>query len=183
MIYPIIRPSGIDRSASPIDFVKFWREFYFDSDQPYDDNIGKELTKKRVITLFRWKNGRVLSGKKEETIKNYINSTLSVPDDNANKDTLNYYLSRFSTVVWPVFWLHCNNPSEFPIIDQNAYRSMVYCTTDRICEPPARLQYINDYIHKYIPFFYHFKGVKARDVDKALWAFGNWLKKQNRIKR
>jgi hypothetical protein len=47
------------------------------------------------------------------------------------------------------------------------------------CEeiPSTNQRKVNAYRLEYLPFHARFKSVDSRSVDKALWAFGRYLKK------
>ena len=80
--------------------------------------------------------------------------------------------------IWNIFFLHCLDPEEWPIYDQHTYRAMMYIKTGKIPkdEKNDREKYKN-YRKRYIPFFKSkFKGCDRRDVDKALFAVGKFLK-------
>jgi len=71
----------IPKDTNQIEFVNFWsRQYNYPNEHIYNDNISKELTEKRILQLFRWKNGTKLSALKETSVrKNYVNSTTVFP--------------------------------------------------------------------------------------------------------
>ena len=90
--------------------MKFWAGLYqYQQERLYADNIGRPLTRERVIELFVWKNGGRLSAPKMRSVeKNYIkriDESQHLPDQTSAAD----FLVRFASggVIWRIFWLHC----------------------------------------------------------------------------
>jgi hypothetical protein len=79
--------------------------------------------------------------------------------------------------IWNIFFLHCLAPGTWPIFDQHTYRAMHYMQTGHIKEIgyTNKLKY-EAYESKYIPFVASLKGPTPRTVDRALFAFGRFLK-------
>jgi hypothetical protein len=184
-MYPIIDFSG--PGVSKQKFVKFWNKHYSWNRPGYDENIGKELTEKRALELFNWKYR--FSSNKIPFIKSIIEAPTPLPNNASDIDGLTRYFSKFPTsTVYPVFWLHCNSPEVFPIVDQHAYRSMRFIKSGKIFDKffnyeKAQRNYQQSYIHDYIPFINEFDGIHKRKVDKALMAFGQFLKKYLLVKK
>ena len=116
-------------AASPEAFLEFWAQRYSDpQEEIYKKNIGEKKTQKVIDELFLWKNGGKLAKKKRESVRrNYgpfdgvkksKKELLADPDlkPNMSKDS----------AIWRIFWLHCQNPVEFPIYDQHVHRAMMY---------------------------------------------------------
>ena len=78
MRLPVIRKEFV----SPSDFVGFWsRQYSYENEHRYNENIGKELTEERIWCLFLWKNGRPLSNKKLASVKeHYLDSGITIPE-------------------------------------------------------------------------------------------------------
>jgi hypothetical protein len=163
-------------------FVKFWSRQYkwIVEAAIYDDNIGLELTEGRIWDLFRWKNGGSLSKLKEKTVRqNFVKRKAELKGP-PKKQKIEDLLDRFSEggAIWRIFWLHCWQPKRFPISDQHVHRAMTFIKTGACEEIPSTNQRkVNAYCQEYLPFHAKFKSVDCRSVDKALWAFGRYLKK------
>ncbi len=166
------------RSVSKSEFLRFWSAVYrYNDEQAYDDNIGKELTSDRIQALFHWKNGMSLSGDKLSSIeKNFIQ----------RREELKKFRKGFSAAAfldhfdkggptWRIFWLHCFSPGRFPIFDQHVNRAMTYLQTGK-AEEISGAKRVKQYVAKYLPFYVGFADHDRRRVDKALWAFGKFLK-------
>ena len=183
MLFPIITPNSSWHPASKEDFVSFWKVFYIYPDKEYFSNIGKELTENRVFVLFEWKNGGKISERKIASIReNYLDAQLQLPSDPTQRVELEEYWGRFSSTIWPIFWLHVNSPTAFPIFDQHVFRSMRYIQKQEICEPPySSKKYSQIYIDEYVPFVKSFGDISRKDIDMALMAFGQFLKKKHAV--
>jgi hypothetical protein len=170
------------RDASPAAFTAFWSKFYSDakySDAIYTEAIKRPLSPDGIRQLFEWKNGGKLSRLKERSVdKNYIRH-LSDLDTLTPEFAPDAFLAHFRTggAIWRIFWLHCCRPDRFPIYDQHVHRAMTF-----IGRNPEELDDKSDpekvrlYLEQYLPFHGQFAGLDQRDVDRALWAFGKFLK-------
>ncbi len=164
-------------------FIKFWsKQYEYEIEYLYDDNIGKKLTAKRIFDLFIWKNGGKLSEKKHESVrKNYINSNDKLPKV-LDHNFLRAYLNKPGGAIWRIFWLHCQRPSEYPIYDQHVHRAMATMKGwDKIEIPPSNKDKVEQYIRHYLSFWNHFSKYDQRKVDRALWAYGEFLKNRHKI--
>lgn len=160
------------------DFINFWsKQYSYENEHLYDDNIGKELTEERIWALFRWKNGTPLSEKKAATVRhNFINEKTEIPP---KRDSffLSTYLSKPGGAIWRIFWLHCNYPQTYPIYDQHVHRAMAKLQEWREIEiPNYNKDKVEMYIKQYLPFWDEFSEFSPKKTDEALWAFGKFLK-------
>jgi hypothetical protein len=172
--------------ATPAEFVTFWSLLYEDPREKtyYEDNIGRELTPERILKLFEWKNGGNLSGLKEASVRrNFVSRSGELgqlrPDQNES-DFLAFFPE--GGAIWRIFWLHCWQPVRFPIYDQHVHRAMAFIETGNPENIPAKdPDKIKSYVSRYLPFYRTFDGIGkgSRSVDKALWAFGKFLKNAN----
>jgi len=121
MELPVFKQALVGKS----DFIEFWsRQYSYENESLYEDNIGKELTAKRIWDLFLWKNGRPLSDKKAASVKqNFIDDKTDIPSERDDL-FLSAYLSKPGGAIWRIFWLHCNRPQTYPIYDQHVHRAM-----------------------------------------------------------
>ncbi|MEO6437464.1 MAG: hypothetical protein ABIP55_17100 [Tepidisphaeraceae bacterium] len=168
------------RPADMASFVRFWSALY-DSGRyaEYEEKLTKPLSKEGLESLFKWKNGGKLSEAKRESVRvNYLErldelNALAPETDAAG------FLRRFGGgAIWRIFLLHCWNPSRYPIYDQHVHRAMTYLESGTASEISSnRETVIHDYLQRYLPFHATFLGAKPRDLDRALWAFGKFLKR------
>ena len=166
------------KNVSERDFVNFWASTYIDPrDNLYSKNIGKKLTPKRVLELFEWKNGGTIAKHKIESInKNYIYNTPVPPTLGAREEQIKFIL-RPGGVIWRIFWLHCHNPSFYPIFDQHVYRAMKYILNGKAEEiPKSNRKKAASYIDEYLPFHARFSYANKKRLDEALWSYGKFLK-------
>lgn len=153
-------------------FLKHWAEKYnYPSDEKYIQNIGKPLTERSRQELFEWKNGNNISKAKMSSIlKNY---PLVFTGDQRNR-----YLNHRESggAIWNIFYLHCLEPEKWPIFDQHTFRAMRFIQTGQIVEIGAtNKQKYATYENEYVPFLRVFEDECPRKVDKALFAFGQFL--------
>ncbi len=176
--------------ATLTEFVEFWRRVYGDDDTErlYSDNIRRELTEQRILELFKWKNGGRLAQHKEASVRhNFVEHRRELEQLQPDQDIENL-LAHFPNggVIFRIFWLHCWCPDHFPIYDQHVHRAMTFILTGELREiPPDDAAKIASYKDEYVRFHHSFDGIDIRSVDpaldrtvdKALWAFGKFLKK------
>ena len=164
------------------DFVNFWRKQYFyDLEYLYDENIEKlPLDENAVWALFKWKNGteEIAQKKKQSIIRVYLPQLKKLPTLKSLQDGKNYLVCLHGGAIWDIFWLHCSNPRLFPIFDQHTYRSMAKISGMTLGEiPSTRSEKIRSYFEEYIPFTKQFRNASLRDLDRALFAYGRFLKR------
>jgi len=163
-------------SQSLSDFIDHWSAKYVEKNEEiYTGNVGKKLTKNSRKELFEWKNGSVIAMKKWKSIlKNY---PLSFSDDVVEQEERYLDHNKGGGAIWNIFYLHCINPEIWPIYDQHAHRAMIYMKTGKITEiGGTNRQKIISYKGQYVPFFKTLSQKDHRKLDKALFAFGKFLK-------
>jgi len=164
------------------DFIDFWKkEYSYFNEDLYNDNIGQKLNKERILSLYKWKNGHSkISQRKLQSIERVYLERLEDSTKVTNMKEGEEYLNKLDGgAIWDIFWLHCLNPKLFPIFDQHTYRSMKKIIDGKPSEiPNNRLKKIDIYFKNYIPFFKSLSSSSStRDVDKALFAYGRFLKR------
>lgn len=169
--------------ATQQQFVEFWSLRYQDKQEHlYLSNIGQELTEKRILKLYQWKNGTPLSAGKLASVEdNFVKRRIELaklpPDISAND-----FLAHFKNggVIWRIFWLHCWQPTRFPIFDQHVHRATTFISNGVPEEiPKYDPRKIVAYVDRYLPFHAQFATIDRRAVDKALWAFGKFINEVN----
>lgn len=56
--------------ATQADFLDYWASKYdYPDERAYTANIGKPLSEKSLLALFKWKNGRSISKRKTASIR------------------------------------------------------------------------------------------------------------------
>ncbi|KAF0154909.1 MAG: hypothetical protein FD159_2388 [Syntrophaceae bacterium] len=167
--------------ANPQQFVDFWKLRYKDpKENLYRDNIGQALNEKRILELYQWKNGTPLSAGKSKSVHYNFVERRDELEQLQPTATANDFLARFSNggAIWRIFWLHCWQHDRFPIYDQHVHRAMAFIENG-VCEENSQYddrRKIKAYIDRYLPFHAKFAAFKGRTVDKALWAFGKFIK-------
>jgi hypothetical protein len=170
---PILRSHHV----TPKDFVQFWERLYSGYDENfYRDNIDKPLTEERINAWFEWKNATPLSANKSETIRRYLSPQERIGHD-ADAGTLAAFLNRPGGAIWRIFWLHLQHPRHFPIYDQHVHRAMGFMLGwANLTIPAHNPAMVRSYLASYCPFFKRFDDSDHRQVDRALWSFGRFLK-------
>lgn len=160
-------------SGNLADFIAHWSSKYrYSDEEKYDRNIGQPLTESARLDLFEWKNGSVISARKLESIdKNY-----PVTFNGHHEER---YLNHKESggAIWNIFYLHCLDQNKWPIFDQHTYRAMKFMKTGEIVEiGTTNKQKYASYVNEYIPFLKGLGCSDHRETDKALFAFGQFLK-------
>ncbi|MGA2301494.1 MAG: hypothetical protein ABSG77_12490 [Candidatus Acidiferrum sp.] len=170
-------------NADPKAFIDFWAARYTGYDEKfYEANVGQELTETRILEWFTWKNGTPLSEPKRKSVLRNFVARRGELDQVPRDETASDLLTRFGEggAIWRIFWLHCWQPARFPIYDQHVHRAMRFIHAGVLEEIPGKdPQKIRVYLDSYMAFHAGFDGIGSRLVDKALWAFGRFLKENN----
>jgi len=98
---------------------------------------------------------------------------------NTPEDANNFFTNELKDkgMIWKIFTLHIMYPERYPIFDQNVYRAMHYLQTGTIKEIPSKnSDKQTSYITEYLPFYNAHGYYPDRKLDKALFAFGQFLK-------
>lgn len=174
-------PQFVEATIS--EFINFWKkEYSYFNENLYDENIGKTLDEAKILSLYKWKNGNTeISQKKLQSIERIYFAELNKPNNiNCSEDGRKYLEQLKGRGIWNIFWLHCLKPDLYPIFDQHTYRSMTQIKNGSFLEiPNNRSKKIKIYFDEYIPFIREFDSLSLspRDIDKALFAYGRFLKK------
>lgn len=172
----------VPADATPTEFVAFWgRQYDYPGDEVYELNLRRRaLDEEGIHALFKWKNGgRRLSKRKWESVeRNYVARIAEarelLPDIEPES-----FLERFSEggAIWRIFWLHCWKPDQFPIYDQHVHRAMTKIEAGTASEiPHSDKRKVEAYLTRYLHFYDRFSKLPAREVDRALWVYGRFLK-------
>ena len=159
------------------EFVRFWAPLYSGYDEHfYHDNIGQPLTEERIARWFDWKNSTRLSAKKTKAIRRYLSPEEHI-DHTASPQALEEFLNRPGGAIWRIFWLHLQHHEHFPIYDQHVHRAMAFLLNwpkQEISDSnPVK---VRTYLEHYRTFFTRFDACNPRQVDRALWSFGRFLR-------
>ncbi|MDE0097171.1 MAG: hypothetical protein OXS40_12510 [Gammaproteobacteria bacterium] len=179
-------------------FVDHWSGKYeYKNGEKYDQNIRnirtcEDLTQATdsIRELFKWKNGGPLSANKKISVckkltwltKEQCNDRISICNNAESK----YLDPKQSGPIWNIFFLHCLDPDNWPIYDQHTQRAMVYLKTGDIADDVKSHRRVYEiYRYEYKPFILsEFRPLfcDLREVDKALFAFGKFLKTAGRYR-
>lgn len=167
------------RTESESAFVDFWSSVY--SYPSLDDQHPlRPLTADMVRSLFKWKNGSVLSAAKQASVERNFVARL----DEINRMTIDTpaseFLARFASggAIWRIFMLHCWQPTRFPIYDQHVHRAMCHILGQEVQELTSFRDdgKVGNYVSRYMPFFARFADPDRSRIDRALWQFGKTMK-------
>jgi len=167
------------REVDNAEFVDFWSKRYeYPHSKLYDNNIARTLTEESVLELYTWKNGNELSKRKRKSVLQYYVTRIGDTDKlDTPEQGWKYVNSLGGGAIWNVFWLHCRNRAAFPIFDQHTYRAMAGILDLKPKEiPSGRPDKIRSYFDQYLPLLKRFDVKDVRTVDKALFAYGQFLR-------
>ncbi|MGH8569496.1 MAG: hypothetical protein ACREXU_16195 [Gammaproteobacteria bacterium] len=177
----VMRVFQLVGTADPGQFVAFWSARYkYDNEYLYDQNIGQSHSVNRVWRLFEWKNGTInIAARKRQSVETvYLPQLASLPTLRTHAEGRTYVGGLAGGAIWNIFWLHCLNRGLFPIFDQHTYRAMASIEGLTVREiPSTREDKTAIYFDQYIPFLARrFPNQAERDLDKALFTYGRFLK-------
>ena len=192
----------VKKETDLTSFIHFWERVYdnLNSNKKYRDNdfywnnIGIKgnslipLKEENIEPLFLWKYGKKLFQNEiniSTNVKNRINELNEFRK--ITKLNWNYFEDFYNQValkcvktkapVISLFIVHIAQPFKYPIIDQHVVRAYKYLSAeDKSHVRPE--EYIKLY-KNYIDFFNELSTkskLSFRNIDKALWAFGKFLK-------
>ncbi len=147
-----ITPIYIDKNGTKYEYTKRWQRH-----TPVGFDIWKEISKNHNITL-----------------KNISNKLPT----NKPKFLIDIEKKKGFGFIWGIFVLHCYYPKTYPLYDQHVYRAYKY-----IEEPDEKLPIKASYNWTdYLAYVSFFNKIVAKvhyhpsKVDRALWAYGKYLK-------
>lgn len=168
-------------SVTPDAFVSYWSAVYPEQDDVdlYSPHIGS-LSPEALHHLFRWKFGARFAVATRRSVDTQVIPRLAELKGLPEDCDACAFLRLFSQggAIFRIFLLHCWRPKRFPIYDQHVHRAMGAIESGH-CEemegwPDGRK--ITSYLESYIPFHRMFAASDQRLVDRALWAFGRFIK-------
>jgi hypothetical protein len=168
--------------ASPMEFVDYWsRAYSFPDEGLYRDNITGPPTAESLADLFKWKIGKRFWRHHRPIIKReFLAGIKKARYLCATMADAREFLDAFPDggVIYRIFWIHCWQPSRFPIYDQHVHRAMTFLLDGKPEELGDRKpkEKLGLYIERFIPFHRRFQGIDFRRVDRALWTFGKFIK-------
>jgi hypothetical protein len=172
------------RECTADKFVDFWSAQYsFPNEDLYTQHISKSIfSREDLKSLFLWKNGMRLSGKKDAALNGKVLRRLTAINELKTKFLQEQFDRKFTdlSAIWKIFLLHCVQPQTYPIFDQHVYRAMCYMQSGVITELRNNsTRKYKQYFESYVPFYSSVVKCSCRDsvkVDRALWVFGKTLK-------
>lgn len=182
------------------EFLEFWESVYDNynldirDSEYYDKNIQMEkeilhiLNAHNIKQLFYWKNGKKLSKRKEIIVDKVIDKLKDINDFRLKKEVdwndykqfyTNVVLKCTQGIIWGPFIVHISRPIFFPIIDQHVVRAYYFISEGKIINNIPNSKKISQVYREYTEFFNSLERKtekSSRIIDKALWAFGKYLK-------
>ncbi len=168
-------------AVSPAEFVAYWSGTYsYEEEHRYTDNINGPHTPQRLRELFKWKIGKRFEVSQMPAIERDFISRMDEAQRVCNGVSAEQFLAAFTNggPIYRIYWAHCWQPHRFPIYDQHVHRAMTFLCDGR-CEEIANFsdaKKIVLYVAQYLPFWKRFEGFDPRETDRALWAFGKFIK-------
>lgn len=167
------------------DWIGIWESCYAGTDYDEDaysqamtslaDADGTTLIP-ALIKAFEWKNGRNLNAQKKEKVQAVCFKQWSAWQA---RSSIPVYFS--SGAIWDIFLLHLASGGQKPIFDQHTWRA--YCFIHSKLKPKDELGNRDQIITLYNEYSNWFLSLglspkKSRIADKALMAFGQFLRSQ-----
>lgn len=178
-------------------FIDFWSRFIPPPPKIYGQNErisyiqelnpGENLTQENVIRLLRWKDPRFLTEKNNpqqpnplvQNVLRYIQNINNFRRSETDKEIIDQIFP--DGLIYKIFLFHIARPTDYPIADQNVFRSFAKISGNLI--PTDENSY-----NTYKTFFFNLcreapinnndvQGMKK--LDDALFAFGQFLNKYN----
>lgn len=170
-------------SVSVREFVTFWAPQYpvKSDNSSYLKVIDEQpLNLENLHALFKWKAGSQFSGK----AKALVDAKYSPLLDEMNALPLDFdgktFVEKYGQTgaIWSIFLLHCWQPEQYPIYDQNVHRAMRFITSSKNqdFEKWSDKKKLDSYFNVYLPFYQQFRPYGMRDADRALFMCGKFLK-------
>lgn len=116
-------------------FVECWERYYGGDDPEYFAalNLGNDLAEQNIARLLRWKDPRFLTHPKKDgepnpSVVRVLAKTASINrfrNGDLTADDFGKITQRiFPTgIIWQLFLFHLARPTDWPIADQNVFRS------------------------------------------------------------
>jgi len=164
-------------------FVDFWAGTYHDPrEETYANCIG-DLGMMAVKSLYAWKRGhgrfRDIPERQRGSIeRNFLKRLPELRRLHRNCGPRDF-LDRFSEggAIYRIFLLHIWQPRKYPMYDQNVHRAMHFIKHGEPGElPKTHKARVQTYVERYLPFHNSFPTRRNREVDKALFSLGQFLK-------
>lgn len=188
-----ISESLLNQDQDHVDeFIHDWslRYDYQNGEQDYDGNINQQWinlnnqdNETRLWTLFKWKfvnnrNGENVLGKIEWFAnQRQLHANAAIIVDNAEQEYTNL---DTTSPIYDIFFMHCLDRVNWPVYDQHTHRAMRYMMhghQENFSDPSMDV-YLNIYknfVFDQLAYGNQDSGY-LRKIDKALFAFGKFLK-------
>lgn len=162
-------------------FVAYWGAVYPQQEdlELYTPHIGN-CSAEALRHLFNGKFGARFAVATSKSVQANVIPRLA--ELNALPEDLDAaaFLRLFSKggAIFRIFLLHCWRPNRFPIYDQHVHRAMSVVESGRCeeIETWSDAKKIASYVKRYLVFHKTFCAWDQRLVDRALWAFGRFIK-------
>ncbi|MDY0340541.1 MAG: hypothetical protein RBS17_04950 [Coriobacteriia bacterium] len=187
-------PAVVEREVDPAAFITFWAQRYgysageadYDSHVRHDDSGYQEAD---LIALMRWKAGAWHAARAEHFARQIPLDALNefhAQPELSDSDLQGFY-SRFAkpltktqySIIWPIFVCHIARPDDVPIYDVNVWLAWLYIAGElreqHFAQTPRKFETYVEYRRFFIELV-GISGATPRDTDKALMAFGQFLR-------
>jgi uncharacterized protein YuzE len=185
------------RQAPIEEFVEFWIPHYRQTKYPehqYRENVQVEhLKEENLKKLFEWKLGREVETTARsfrQAIDNARRRIGVLNDFKQHRLTAEEFLQFLSDEittgrVYRPFFFHICRPFEFALYDQHTYRSWQFLTYSEIRELPDDFEAYKQYNRFFLGQAQRLDAPDQwearRRLDKALMAFGEFLKRNAQV--
>ena len=190
MNFPVL----VKHESGGAAFISFWAQRYSYSagEEDYDSNIRhdeSDYAQDDLVALMRWKAGArhvVRAERFARQIPLEALNELHAQRETSDSDLRDFY-SRVAkpltktqySIIWPIFVCHIARPDDVPIYDVNVWLAWLYITGELGGQHFAQTPRKFDTYMEYRRFFLELvraSGATPRETDKALMAFGQFLR-------
>jgi hypothetical protein len=183
-------------------FVECWERYYSGNDPEYCSalNLGHDLTKQHVTRLLRWKDPRFLThptadGSPNPRVQRVLKHIGLINDSRIGRVNADEFETVTRSIfpngiVWQIFLFHIARPLDWPIADQNVFRS--YAKLFNV-SPPDSFETYRPYSETFRKLAIPLRRTLGRDrynleravlsnkrLDNALVSFGQFLAEYDR---
>lgn len=166
--------------VSPTRFVNFWSEHYHDPRQcTYDQVIGQPIDEDRARELIGWRSKTGYTKEQREVIEKEFIAKVHLFKHIPRSTSPRRFLEKFPRggAMLRLFWLHCWQPSKYPLFDSHTHRAMCHVLEVEHQELSAlgEIGQIHAYLQQYLPLRRRFAAIDPHRVNRAFHALGKFL--------
>jgi hypothetical protein len=181
-----------------VPFVECWERYYGADDREYfaELNIGNDLAEENIVRLLRWKDPRMLThprkadGEPNPRVMRVLEQTASLNGFRNGDLTPDEFEGVThcifpNGIIWQLFLFHLARPADWPIADQNVFRSYSVMFNTTVPDSFGAFGSYSKTFQRLAAGLRRHSGIDDNDqklvirtnkrLDNALFAFGRFL--------